>query len=411
MVTNFIHWIDHQSQMIAGKVSLNSNDMINSINNFLALFMMIGILILGYMILMGYGREALQRFMGFFIKFVVVSSILASFSTYNNTIGASARQIPIALVDLVNCKTSVDPSCTNESKFSRQALMGKNSILDKQFSAFFVLSKTAWSKANILDNNIGMWVLSFSLIFFSTLFIIGTGFILTAVFLIGKVLILFGPIFIASMLFKISHNFFIKWFELMVKLIIIEVFTVITAIFINGQLEALLLSFNNKLNFSTMASITDYQLLYSQITLANVTMICSVFFLGLLLLRLIIPVAHELSQGVKFAGEALVKSSSQFISSSPNGPVNYTSNTNSQSNASFSSLFKNTAANQYKQNYQQNIANTQIAANSAARGSGGMSTNQYTNSTQITSTQSQNSMNNSAVGQYKMAYQSRFRGA
>ncbi|MCY4043868.1 MAG: type IV secretion system protein [Cellvibrionales bacterium] len=411
MATNLIHYIDHETQKIALLLVHHSDAMMVTINKFLLLFLFLGLLILGYMVLGGYARVAAARFGGFFIKFCFIGLIIGSGSTYNNTIGKLSTELPREVLNLVNCKQILDPSCSNENRFSRATVMSKDNILDLQYGAFFKLSQAAWSKANLLENNLGMWFLSFILIVFSSLFTLGIGFILVAVFLMMKVLIFFGPIFIACGIFKATQNFFVKWFGLVVKLMIIEVFTIIIAIFIHDKLEDLIRNFGFK-SYDYIGKISDLQLIYEHITLANVILICSVFLLGMMLLRLVVPIAGELSTGLKLAGSSLAHSSNQFFSSNHSAGSTQQNFFQSQTNnnASYSSLFKNQATNHYKQSYQQSVNTGAVTSNASMNAhaslyKGGTSVNKF-------SSHQQNTHNTkySTANQYKMAYQSRFRG-
>jgi type IV secretory pathway VirB6-like protein len=410
MATNLIHYIDHETQKLSGILVHSSDDMMLLINKFLLMFLFLGVLILGYMVLAGYGKLAAAKFGGFFIKFCFIGLIISSSATYNSTVGAMVTEIPQQILRLVNCNPVLDPSCTDANRFSRSTVMSKDNILDLQFSAFFKLSQAAWSKANLLENNLGMWFLSFILIIFSTMFTLGIGFILVAVFLLSKVLVFFGPIFIACIIFKSTQNFFVKWFSMVVKLMVIEVFTVIIAIFIHDKLEELFINFGFR-SYDYIGRITDLKLIYEHITLANVILICSVFILGMMLLRLIIPIATELSAGLRLAGSSIAHTSNQFFSSdnSTGGSQHNHFSSQTNNNASFSSLFNNQATNQYKQSYHQSINsggdnNASMNAHSSLY-RGGTAVNNYSNTQQ-----NSQSRNYSSVNQYKMAYQSRFRG-
>ena len=415
MPTNFIYWLDQQATTMFASLTINSTTILTEVDFYLRAFILIAVVSVGYMLILGYGKQAFHSFLGFFIKFILVSIFLVSAEKYNTTIKPAAREIPNYLVASLNCDPKTEPTCSSSAPtFSRAYLMGvdekSTGLLDYQFSAFFTLAKAAWNKASILDNNMGMWFLSFFLIITSTLFTVSSGFILTAVWLFNEVLILFGPLFIAAAVLKSTQNFFVKWVELMIKLILIEVMVIAMSVFISTQLLAFLASLDTNFNYPTLAAVTDYQPIYHHITLANVTMLCCIFLLGLLILRLILPVAHELSQGLKLASRSVIHAGNQFFGADTQVNNNQHAVNNANANASFTSLFKNSATNNYQQSYHQSIAQTHIAA-AASQGAAMVPGSTNIHQTKINSVQNNHQSNNySSLQQYKMAYQRGFRG-
>lgn len=388
--TNLVSYIFEKADRFSDTFGVTSAEIINDLSPILIGLSFLGFVIVGYSLLISSANDTFKKSIPFFIKFILIFTIVGSAATYQRYVVDLIELASEQFVEIINCNPAADPSCVPDY-FSQKKIIGtqedpanpgtylhetNGGYLDQQFSSFFIIAKAGWVKANVNDNNIGLWVLTFFLLLISVMYILGSALIIVSLHFLIKILLLIGPFFIVLALFEATAGFFKKWVKVIVQIFISKILVCWVVAFLFKQTDLLIRSIitdDGIENFTTGFTAMDahkgtdktiFQIInetyaisndyFDVINLFDVTIIGSLLILGLILVKLSLRISEELANGLSTLGNTINNITENLFSSSS---VHQNAYTQENNNANFSSLFK-TSNKQYTE-YNKNINNSQ----------------------------------------------------